>query len=49
MSFLYKRLAKVGKIAAIKDVKSKDDISTLSLEELDDLRTDDQKNKAKEK
>jgi len=50
MSFLYKRLAKLGKLAAKKDAESKyDDVPVLSLEELNDTRTDQQSNKEKEK
>ena len=39
MSFLYKRLAKLGEIAAKKDIEQKYDFSELSLEELNYIRT----------
>ena len=49
MSFLYKRLAKIGKLAAKKEAESKyDDVPAVS-EELNDNRTDEQSNKEKEK
>lgn len=50
MSFLYKRLAKIGKLAAKKNTESKyDDVPTVSVEELNDSRTDEQSNKEEEK
>lgn len=49
MSFLYKRLAKIGKIAAKKDELKYNDLPALSLEELNNTRTDQQTNEATEK
>lgn len=39
MSFLYKRLAKLGEIAVKKDIEQKNDSSELTLEELNYIRT----------